>query len=189
MEVTVSTTDQVTVFVIRGSVDGLTAERPAADRWPSASARVRSRLVADCSALEYTSSAGLRSLLGAVKLRAQHGGDLRLAAMQPQVLRVLDLSGFTASSSITPTCRARWPVRRATPERPGRTHEVDARHSRGVAVVIGSGSVKCAAVARSRSTSLNRAGIAIDMLVGCSAGLPVRHDDRRADARPPKRRR
>jgi len=43
------------------------------------------------------------------------------------------------------------------------------RHKRGVAVVIGSGSVKCAA-ALGLINALNRAGIAIDMLVGCSAG-------------------
>jgi NTE family protein len=40
---------------------------------------------------------------------------------------------------------------------------------RGVAVVIGSGSVKCAA-ALGLVNALNRANVAIDMLVGCSAG-------------------
>lgn len=42
-------------------------------------------------------------------------------------------------------------------------------HQRGVAVVIGSGSVKCAA-SLGLVNALNRAGIAIDMFVGCSAG-------------------
>jgi NTE family protein len=42
------------------------------------------------------------------------------------------------------------------------------RPQRGVAVVIGSGSVKCAA-ALGLVNALHRAGIAIDMLVGCSA--------------------
>ena len=45
----------------------------------------------------------------------------------------------------------------------------DARRRPGVAVVIGSGSVKCAA-ALGLINVLNRAGIGIDMLVGCSAG-------------------
>jgi anti-sigma B factor antagonist len=95
MEIAVSSSGSVTIVEISGSVDGLTAGvlmRTLSDRvsdgWP--------RLVADCSALEYTSSAGLRTLLGAVKLARQHGGDLRLAAIQPGVLRVLDLSGFTS---------------------------------------------------------------------------------------------
>jgi anti-sigma B factor antagonist len=95
MNLVLSLSGSVTVVGIHGSVDGLTADhllRTLADRVSEGS----SRLVADCSALEYTSSAGLRSLLGAVKLARQQGGDLRLAAIQPAVLRVLDLSGFTS---------------------------------------------------------------------------------------------
>ena len=94
MEVSTRTDGAVTVFGIRGSIDGLTAE----DLARSFSDQVGQGcvcLVADCSALDYTSSAGLRSLLTAVKLARQHGGDLRLAAIQAPVLRVLDLSGFT----------------------------------------------------------------------------------------------
>lgn len=52
-------------------------------------------LVADFTGVDYTSSAGLRALLETVKETRQRGGDLRLAAVQPDVLRVLDLSGFT----------------------------------------------------------------------------------------------
>jgi anti-sigma B factor antagonist len=95
MEIEMSISGSITVVGIRGSVDGLTADdlmRTFTDRVSEGSVQ----LVADCSALDYTSSAGLRSLLGAVKLARQHGGDLRLAAIQAQVLRVLDLSGFTS---------------------------------------------------------------------------------------------
>lgn len=95
MEIELRTSGGITVVGIRGSVDGLTAD----DLMRALSDRVNQgavHLVADCSALDYTSSAGLRSLLGAVKLARQHGGDLRLAAIQPPVLRVLDLSGFTS---------------------------------------------------------------------------------------------
>jgi anti-sigma B factor antagonist len=54
------------------------------------------RLVADFKAVDYTSSAGLRSLLGALKDSRRQGGDLRLAAVQSSVLRVLSISGFTS---------------------------------------------------------------------------------------------
>lgn len=94
MEIDVKSAGGITVVGIRGSVDGLTADalmRAFSERVGEGSVR----LVADCTSLDYTSSAGLRSLLGAVKLARQHGGDLRLAAIQTQVLRVLDLSGFT----------------------------------------------------------------------------------------------
>jgi anti-sigma B factor antagonist len=53
-------------------------------------------LVADFSAVDYTSSAGLRVLLGAVKDTRAKGGDIRLAAVQPDVLKILGLSGFTS---------------------------------------------------------------------------------------------
>ncbi len=45
--------------------------------------------------MDYTSSAGLRALLETVKETRQRGGDLRLAAVQPDVRRILDLAGFT----------------------------------------------------------------------------------------------
>jgi len=105
MEIEVSSSGGVTIVGIRGSVDSLTADhlmRALSDRV----AEGATRLVADCSELDYTSSAGLRSLLGAVKLARQHGGDLRLAAIQPGVLRVLDLSGFTSILKYYPDVEA-----------------------------------------------------------------------------------
>jgi anti-sigma B factor antagonist len=105
MEIELRLSGGITVVGIRGSVDGLTAD----DLMRILSERVSEgavRLVADCSALDYTSSAGLRSLLGAVKLARQHGGDLRLRRSSRR-LRVLDLSGFTGIRSITPTSRPR----------------------------------------------------------------------------------
>ena len=95
MEIELRSADGITIVGIRGNIDGLTADelmRTFSERVSEGSVR----LVADCASLDYTSSAGLRSLLGAVKLARQHGGDLRLAAIQQQVLRVLDLSGFTS---------------------------------------------------------------------------------------------
>jgi anti-sigma B factor antagonist len=93
--VSITPEGDVTVVQIRGSVDGLTADRLL----QTLSGQIdsgRIRLVADCSALDYTSSAGLRALLGTVKATRQKGGDLRLAAVRPPVMKVLELSGFTS---------------------------------------------------------------------------------------------
>ena len=95
MEVAASHHEHVTVLAIAGSVDSLTADQLTA----SLSAQLgtgRIHLVADFAAVDYTSSAGLRSLLGTVKDSRRLGGDLRLAAVQPSVLRVLSLSGFAS---------------------------------------------------------------------------------------------
>ena len=53
------------------------------------------KLVADFSDVDYTSSAGLRVLLGAIKGTRAQTGDLRLVGIQPDVMKVLNLSGFT----------------------------------------------------------------------------------------------
>ncbi|TFY96455.1 STAS domain-containing protein [Ramlibacter rhizophilus] len=95
MDIRYSESGPITVVGIEGSVDSLTADRLT----ESLEAKLREgrvRLVADFSQVSYTSSAGLRSLLAAVKDARQRGGDLRLAAVQPQVQRVLSLAGFTS---------------------------------------------------------------------------------------------
>ena len=94
MEITSEAREHVTVVAISGSVDGLTAPS-LAQFFRQQVAEGRVRLVADLSRVHYTSSAGLRALLEALKETRQRGGDLRLAAVQPDVHRVLELSGFT----------------------------------------------------------------------------------------------
>lgn len=95
MQVATTQHDHVTVLAITGSVDSLTAEALTAALVEQVGAG-RTRLVADFSAVDYTSSAGLRSLLGALKDSRRLGGDLRLAKVQPAVLKVLSLSGFAS---------------------------------------------------------------------------------------------
>jgi anti-sigma B factor antagonist len=83
----------VAVVGLAGSVDGLTADTLLA----TLQAHVESgatRLVVDLSAVDYTSSAGLRALLATVKEARRRGGDLRLADINPNVRKVLELSGF-----------------------------------------------------------------------------------------------
>jgi anti-sigma B factor antagonist len=94
MNIQVERRAHVTVIAIVGSVDGATA--------PLLVASFREQvgggfidIVGDFSRVDYTSSAGLRALLETVKETRQRGGDLRLAAVQPDVRRVLDLAGFT----------------------------------------------------------------------------------------------
>jgi anti-sigma B factor antagonist len=91
----------VLVLAIIGSVDSLNAdELTASFAEPISKGQVR--LVADFSQVNYTSSAGLRSLLGTVKSCRLAGGDLRLAALQPQVERVLSIAGFVSILKIYP---------------------------------------------------------------------------------------
>ena len=94
METSVEQRGGVVTVHIAGSVDGLTAEslQQVFARELEAG---HHKLVADFGAVDYTSSAGLRVLLGTVKRARSGGGDLRLAGPHPDVRKVLDLSGFT----------------------------------------------------------------------------------------------
>jgi anti-anti-sigma factor len=95
VEIVVEQRPPATVVHITGSVDGLTADA-LLDALQAQVAEGNTRLVADLSGVEYTSSAGLRAMLATVKQARQRGGDFRLAAVHPPVRRVLEMSGFTS---------------------------------------------------------------------------------------------
>jgi serine/threonine-protein kinase RsbW len=94
--------DDVTVLPIHGRVDAVTA--------PQLSAQVREQIDAgaryvllDLSHVTFLSSSGLRSLLLIRKELMTVGGELRLAALQPQVHEVFALTGFTQVFAIHAT--------------------------------------------------------------------------------------
>ena len=94
MEIKDKQVDGVTVLSLNGSIDAITA--PEITEFIQAQiAKGNTKLVADLSGVDYTSSAGLRVLLGAIKDTRAQSGDLRLAGVQPDVQKVLNLSGFT----------------------------------------------------------------------------------------------
>lgn len=94
MDITQSTQNDILIVHISGSMDALTAPKLTEYLMGQIDGG-KNNLIGDLENLEYTSSAGLRALLGAVKAARQIGGDFRLAAIQPKVLKVLELSGFT----------------------------------------------------------------------------------------------
>jgi anti-sigma B factor antagonist len=94
MEIRFREEKEITIVAIEGSVDGMTADAFLS----TVGEQVRggkTRLVADFTGVAYTSSAGLRALLATTKEARSRGGDFRLAAVHPDVHRVLELSGFT----------------------------------------------------------------------------------------------
>ncbi|MEO6528027.1 MAG: STAS domain-containing protein [Gemmatimonadaceae bacterium] len=101
MDIVVEQRAPATVVRISGSVDGLTADVLMAALQQQIDAG-NTRLVADLRNVSYTSSAGLRALLATAKQARQHGGDFRLAAVHPPVLKVLEMSGFTSILKLYP---------------------------------------------------------------------------------------
>ena len=95
MEMYMQEMHPINVVAVQGSIDALTAS----DFTQFMSDQIQqgaSQLVADLSQVEFMSSAGLRAILAALKEARQHGGDLRLAAAQPGVEKILKISGFTS---------------------------------------------------------------------------------------------
>jgi anti-sigma B factor antagonist len=93
MEISVNEHTPANVITVIGSMDALTS----ADFSSFVSAQVeqgQNKLVVDLSQVDYMSSAGLRAILAVLKEARQGGGDLRLAAAQPGVEKILKLSGF-----------------------------------------------------------------------------------------------
>ena len=93
METDVRHENQITTVAVTGSVDALTA----AELTKTVHNQIEdghANIIVDLSGLAFLSSAGLRSLLGAVKETRSHGGDLRIVSTNPGIDKVLKMSGF-----------------------------------------------------------------------------------------------
>ena len=101
MQVTFTESGSVVIGHISGSMDGLTAES-LQSALNGELQKGHHRIVADFGGVDYTSSAGLRVILATVKEARRAGGDFRLAAVRPQVMRVLEMSGFGGIIKIFP---------------------------------------------------------------------------------------
>lgn len=60
------------------------------------------RLIIDCEALDYVSSAGLRAILLAARASQRAGITFALCALTPAVREVFDLSGFSRIITVHP---------------------------------------------------------------------------------------
>jgi len=94
MEIKEKQIGDTTIISLTGSIDAMTAPK-ITELIQSHVAKGNVKLIADFSGVDYTSSAGLRVMLGAIKETRAKSGDLRLAGVQPDVQKVLNLSGFT----------------------------------------------------------------------------------------------
>jgi len=102
VEITVKQLNQTSVVSMMGSMDALTADEVT--RFLSAQIGTgQKQIVADLSQVDFVSSAGLRAILAALKESRQQGGDLRIAAAQPGVEKILKMSGFTSILKDYPT--------------------------------------------------------------------------------------
>ena len=91
MEIKSTTEGDKLTIAVSGRVDTVTA--------PALEAGLKfgdaKCVVIDLADVPYMSSAGLRLLLSAHKTMLARGGELRIASVQPSVMEVLDITGFS----------------------------------------------------------------------------------------------
>ena len=93
--------DHATTIHISGSIDALTSDQVEA--FVQEKLGNQKQLVLDLAGVDFVSSAGLRVLMTVLKQLRRQKGDLRLAAPQPNVLRMLNMAGFTSIAKLFDT--------------------------------------------------------------------------------------
>jgi anti-anti-sigma factor len=93
---------KVSVLELDGRLDNLTA----ADFDKQVADLSGSRTVLDLAKLTYISSAGLRSVLSALKRSAAEGGKLVVAGPSPAVVEIFQISGFVTLIPVHPDRKA-----------------------------------------------------------------------------------
>ena len=95
------------VLAPKGRLDHDNCEAFQADLRPHAEACVKegAALILDLSGLEYVSSAGLRCLMIAAREAKARAGRILVAAMQPVVAEIFQISRFNLVLEVFPTLR------------------------------------------------------------------------------------
>ena len=101
MDITEISSSGVHVAAMKGRLD--TATAPAAEAKLLELLGSGGKVVADLAEVHYVSSAGLRVLLKAAKQAKSSGGGFAVAAPQPPVREVLEISGFDKILAIHPS--------------------------------------------------------------------------------------
>lgn len=91
-----------TAVQISGRIDTITAPDFENDIMKLMSDGV-SKLIFDCSKLDYVSSSGLRVFLMAQKKISTIKGELKVCCLQPAIKEIFDISGFSQIFSIEDT--------------------------------------------------------------------------------------
>jgi anti-anti-sigma factor len=92
----------VTIFALEGRVDSEGAMQ-LDETLRAAVEAGETKIVLDMSEVQYMNSAALRTLADIITKTRDKDGDMKLAALQPKVRRVLQIVGFDRFSSVHET--------------------------------------------------------------------------------------
>ena len=84
--------EEVTILTIEGRLDTANANTFNTVLQPLLASKTPN-IIVNCEGLSYISSSGLRSLITLQKSVMQHGGQLVLEAMKPEIRKIFDVTG------------------------------------------------------------------------------------------------
>ena len=84
--------EEVTILTIEGRLDTANANTFNTVLQPLLDSKTPN-IIVNCEGLSYISSSGLRSLITLQKSVMQHGGQLVLEAMKPEIRKIFDMTG------------------------------------------------------------------------------------------------
>lgn len=91
--------DTICIISILGRID-LTTSKKVEKALNNAIDQDQPKIIIDLAGVDYISAVGLRVMLAALKKQSQKQGKLKLAALQPFVKEIFDVTGFTELFSI-----------------------------------------------------------------------------------------
>jgi anti-sigma B factor antagonist len=94
MEITVKTVNDVEIVFLNGRLDAYNSNL-VENKFDEIIDSGKVQVVADLSGVDYISSSGLRVTLSSLKKLNKMGGTLKLSSLQPYVLEVFEIAGFT----------------------------------------------------------------------------------------------
>ena len=99
MEITRQTVGKICIIGILGRIDSSTSEN-VEKVLNNVIDQDQAKVIVDLAGVDYISAAGLRVMLAALKKQRQRQGELKLAALQPFVKEVFEVTGFNKLFSI-----------------------------------------------------------------------------------------
>ncbi|MHB1126829.1 MAG: anti-sigma F factor antagonist [Bacillota bacterium] len=103
MKIEVALQKHTLVARVKGELDLVVAERFREELEGHLNSQQARHLVLDLGGVSFIDSSGLGVILGRYKRISQNGGQMAMINVQPQVYRVLELSGITRLIKIYPS--------------------------------------------------------------------------------------
>lgn len=105
MDIQQKQVDDVVVFVLKGRLDGKEGQS-FEHRVQECLEQGGTRLVFDCSGLEYINSSGLRVLIMAYQRLHAKNGRIAVCSLKDYISEIFDISGYNKIFSIHSDCAA-----------------------------------------------------------------------------------